>query len=246
MISCPILVGGGGNSFNLMPIETGIGYYYDFLNYDVGTAPSTVLNKGISSENLSIYNSTILSNHFLQTTGAGNDSYASTIECYLGFTNLIVYGVAQLIQINTPNWLFSTTSSTYNYGIGLGRIVQSDNKQYAYHFINGGALSQNETQLQTCVENIFSYCYMIDENNKITHFTYSYPNKFTKYEVNVDNWNNNTIQSLSQCVLGGYIKGGIKYGGATVNHGMIAVGNQKHSFADIAYNLKYLCNKYNP
>ena len=30
MLSCPILVGGGSTPIGLMPVDTGIGYYYDF------------------------------------------------------------------------------------------------------------------------------------------------------------------------------------------------------------------------
>ena len=38
--------GGGNLPIGLMPIDIGIGYYYDFKNCDVGVAPSTIINKG--------------------------------------------------------------------------------------------------------------------------------------------------------------------------------------------------------
>lgn len=243
MIECPILVGGGGSSV-LMPVDTGIGYYYDFKDCDVGTAPSTVVNKGNLSGDLSIYNSTILNNHLLQTTGAGNNSYAITPECYPSFSNLIIYGVSQLSMVNAPNWLFSTTSSTYDFGVGLGRQQGVDSNQYASHFIQSASLCDSETIGQTIITNLFTYCYIFKSDGKAIHYTYSYPNKYTIKECTLGNWDDTTTQSLSQCVLGGYIKAGTKYGGATVNHGMIAVGNELHSSSDICYNMQYLYNKY--
>ena len=244
MIKCPILIGGGSTPIGLMPVDTGIGYYYDFLNCEVGTAPSTVINQGNLSGNLSIYNSTILSSHLLQTTGAGNNSYAITPECYPSFSNLIIYGVAQLSVINTPNWLFSTTSSTYDFGISLGRRGETDNNQYASHFIQNISISESEIVGQTIVTNLFVYCYVLKSDDKVIHYTYSYPNKFTTTEFTTGNFNNEITQSLSQCILGGYVKDGIKYGGATVNHGIIAIGNELHSSSDICYNMQYLYNKY--
>lgn len=236
---------GGGNTFiKLMPIDTGIGYYYDFKNCDIGNAPSIITNKSNLSGDLLIYNSTILSNHLLQTTGAGNDSYAITPECYLTFSNLIIYGVSQLNIVNVPNWLFSTSSATYEFGVALGRQQQTDSNQYAGHFIKSTTNSESEIIGQTIVTNLFCYCYLIKNDGKITHYTYSYPNKFTTTEFTIGNFNNKTTQSLSQCVLGGYIKDGNKYGRATVSHGMIAIGNELHSNSDICYNMEYLYNKY--
>ena len=244
MLECPILIGGGSTPIGLMPVDTGIGYYYDFLNCEVGTAPSTVINQGNLSGNLSIYNSTILSSHLLQTTGAGNNSYAITPECYPSFSNLIIYGVAQLSVINAPNWLFSTTSSTYDFGISLGRQQLVDNNQYASHFKNSTSIFESEDIGQTIITNLFVYCYVIKNNSTAIHYTYSYPNKYTIKEYTLGDWGGATVQSLSRCVLGGYIKDSNKYGGATVNHGIIAVGNELHSSSDICYNMQYLYNKY--
>lgn len=237
--------GGGNLPIGLMPIDIGIGYYYDFKNCDVGVAPSTIINKGNLTGDLSIYNSTILSNKLLQTTGAGNNSYAITPECYPSFSNLIIYGVTQLSVINAPNWLFSTVSSTYDFGIALGRVQQTDNIQYSSHYIQSIAYNEAEVIGQTIATNLFCYCYLIKNNGTIIHYTYSYPNKFTTTEFTIGNFNNKTTQSLSQCILGGYIKDSNKYGGATVSHGMIAIGNELHSNSDICYNMQYLYNKYN-